>query len=869
VISYGGPAEWSFRRFVLHQAHLCAAAGGVDAFCIGSETRGLTQIRGASGFPAVAHLQTLAADVRSVLGAGCKLGYAADWSEYHGYQPSGTGDKYFHLDPLWADSEIDFIGIDNYMPLSDWRDGEDHADVSWGSIYNLDYLTGNVAGGEGYDWYYHSDEARDAQIRTPITDLAEAEPWIWRYKDIQGWWSHLHHDRIGGIRQVAPSAWVPGMKPIWFTEMGCAAINKGTNQPNKFLDPKSSESSLPHYSNGLRDEFMQLQYIRAMTGYYAELDNNPVSLLYGQPMVDMQRAHVWAWDARPFPAFPAREDLWSDGENYARGHWLNGRSTSRPLSAVVTEICAKAGVTDVETDRLWGLVRGYRLDDSQTARAALQVLMLAYSFDVVERDGKLVFISRTGQPTATMSYDELAFDPEENATVETMRSSAAERAGRVRLGFIEGEGNYDAGAAEAVFADDPSQLVSSSELPLALTRSEARGVAERWLAEARIARDTLRFALPPSAGELGPGDTIILDGPASGRWRIDQIEDTGILRAEAVRIEPETYLAHDVAEETAQLRSLSAAVPVEAVFLDLPLMSGEEEPHAPHVAVTAKPWPGSAALYAAQGGASFALDRILARASNIGETLSALDQAPPGLYDRGPALVVRMVSGQLSSATPEALFSGANLVAIGSGADDVWELFQFEEALLIAPNTYELKMRLRGQAGSDAVMPAQWPVGSRLVIMNGVPEQISLAQADRGLARTYRWGPAQKPVDDAAYRQEERSFGGIGLRPYSVAHLRHVAQASGDVGVSWIRRTRIEGDPWSEGEVPLGETYERYALRVMQGAVVLREIELSTAAWIYSTADQTSDGVVGTYSIEVAQISDRFGNGPFIATQVN
>jgi hypothetical protein len=150
-VSYAGPAEWSYRRFILHQAHLCALAGGVDAFCIGSEMRGLTWIRGANGFPAVDAFRALAADVRTIL-PGTRLGYAADWSEYFGYQPpDGSGDVFFHLDPLWADPNIDFIGIDNYMPLSDWRDDREHLDAHWGSIYNLDYLVANVAGGEGYD----------------------------------------------------------------------------------------------------------------------------------------------------------------------------------------------------------------------------------------------------------------------------------------------------------------------------------------------------------------------------------------------------------------------------------------------------------------------------------------------------------------------------------------------------------------------------------------------------------------------------------------------------------------------------------------------------------------------------------------------
>src|SRR5690606_22328681 len=143
-VSWTGPVgEWSLRRMILHYAHLCRAAGGVDAFLIGSEMPWLTTIRlGASTYPAVTAVLSLAADVRSILGAGTKIGYAADWSEYFGHQPSdGSGDVFFHLDPLWADPEIDFVGIDNYMPLSDWRDGFDHLDAAegWPAIYDRAY----------------------------------------------------------------------------------------------------------------------------------------------------------------------------------------------------------------------------------------------------------------------------------------------------------------------------------------------------------------------------------------------------------------------------------------------------------------------------------------------------------------------------------------------------------------------------------------------------------------------------------------------------------------------------------------------------------------------------------------------------------
>ena len=136
TVVYDGPDEWSYRRMILHYAKLCKAAGEIDAFLIGSELRGLTTLRSdANTYPFVNRLKTLAEDVRQILGPSVKVSYAADWTEYFGHHPDdGSGDVFFHLDPLWAPEDIDFIGIDNYMPLADWRDGSDHLDAdAWDS----------------------------------------------------------------------------------------------------------------------------------------------------------------------------------------------------------------------------------------------------------------------------------------------------------------------------------------------------------------------------------------------------------------------------------------------------------------------------------------------------------------------------------------------------------------------------------------------------------------------------------------------------------------------------------------------------------------------------------------------------------------
>lgn len=862
-VEYDGPSEWGYRRFILHQAALCAAAGGVDAFCIGSEMRGLTQIRGASDFPAVAQLKSLAAECRALLGPAVKIGYAADWSEYFGYHPQdGTGDLYFHLDPLWSDAEIDFVGIDNYMPLSDWRDGDGHADALWGAVHDLDYLKSNIEGGEGYDWYYDTEADREAQVRTPILDGAHGEPWVWRYKDIRSWWANAHHERIGGIRQAQATAWQPESKPIWFTELGCAAVDKGTNQPNKFLDPKSSESELPHFSSGLRDEAIQRQYLRAQLGYWAEGSNNPISSVYSAPMVDMTRAFVWAWDARPYPWFPGREDLWSDGPNYRRGHWLNGRVSGRGLASVVAEICRRAGLTDIDTSRLHGFVRGYVVPQVTDARRALQPLMLAHGFDVIERDGALVFRMRHGRGAVDLTQSDLVVSEDVDGDLQQTRAGEAEMTGRVRVQFVLADADHQVSSEEAVLPDEATHAVSETDFSLALTRAEGRQTAERWLAEARVARDSLRFALPPSHLAIGAGDIVRLpstDGTTLAR--IDKVEVMGHQIIDAVRIEPDVFVPSEFPEGGTSLRPFTPAVPVTPLFLDLPLMSGDEVPHAPHLAVSAEPWPGAIALYDAVEDAGYSLSGIYGARSVMGVTETEMAAGPVGRVDLGAPLQVRLAGGDLQSVGDTALLSGANAMAIGDGTPDNWEVFQFRDAALVSEGRWLLSHRLRGQAGSDGIMPGSWPAGSWVVLLNGAPRQIALSSAQRGLERHYRIGPARQGYDHASYVHQVHAFDGIGLRPYRPAHLA-VADLGGDLAVSWVRRTRIDGDAWGVAEVPLGEDSEVYRLEVRQGGSLVRDAVVTSPGWTYAASDRASDGVTGAFTIAVAQVSERFGPGP-------
>jgi hypothetical protein len=155
------------------------------------------------------------------------------------------------------------------------------------------------------------------------------------------------------------------------------------------------------------------------------------------------------------------------------------------------------------------------------------------------------------------------------------------------------------------------------------------------------------------------------------------------------------------------------------------------------------------------------------------------------------------------------------------------------------------------------------------VLINDALRQIDIAQSARGLARHYRIGPSQRSYDDPSYSHVVEAFDGIGLRPYAPAHLRATQLSSGDTSVTWVRRTRTDGDSWQSAEVPLGEASESYIVQVVQGGSILREDIVTAPSWTYAASQKTADGLSGLYTIQIAQISDSFGVGLFKRIEIN
>ncbi len=278
-----------FNNFIKHYVNLFSTHNvKVDAFIVGSEMRGLT-MSAPPTFPAVQHLIDLVVYTKQKL-PNTKVSYAADWSEYHSDYQTGIR----HLDRLWK--YCDMVCIDVYFPLS-----ESHTENFY-EIYN------SWTSGEHYDWVYRDPYNGD------LTVIPISPEYAW--KNLKFWWENEHYNPDG-----TKTDWIPRSKKIWFSELGFSSVHSATVQPNIFVDETSSEGGYPRGSTKETNFVVQSVALDA-------------SLEFLQKQEWFEEVFIWTWDARPYPVFP-RHPFWTDGVNWEKGHWINGKFVSDEASYII------------------------------------------------------------------------------------------------------------------------------------------------------------------------------------------------------------------------------------------------------------------------------------------------------------------------------------------------------------------------------------------------------------------------------------------------------------------------------------------------------------------------------------------------------
>jgi hypothetical protein len=817
----------------------------------------------------VAGLKTLAADVRAILGAAPALSYAADWSEYFGHQPAdGSGDVHFHLDPLWADGNVDFIGIDVYHPLTDWRDEPAHLDALTGRSPTIRLICAAIsAAARALTGTTPTAEARAAQIRTPISDGAAGKPWVFRYKDLEAWWSNLHYDRFGGVESAAPTAWQPRSKPIWFTELGCPAVDKGGNQPNVFFDPKSAQSALPFFSSGSRDDLAQRCYLEAFQrffdpGHPGFDGSNPVSPVYGGRMVAPEHLHLWAWDARPYPYFPERADLWSDGANWERGHWLNGRLGALTLKALIEAVLADHDFGEHQVADVDGLLEGYLVDGVLSARGTLEPLLRAFRVDAADAGEHILFRGRNRPADVTLAPEQVVDAPGE-PLVTRKRAQETELASELVLRTIDAGGEYRVSASSVRRLAGDSRRTTTIDLPAILDFADAERLCSAVLRDMWTGRESAALTLPPSSLGVEPGDILALSHAGRPEMLLaERIEDGRIHEGQGRtlhlrRVDNAMRLAPRRTLPRRPPRPAPSWGPPEVRVIDFAPPDGVEQ-HAPRLAVFADPWPGSVAVYRGAAGGGFRLVANVRSPAVMGALTAPLAAGPLGRFDRANSLEVTLFGGALASLPEIDVLAGGNAAAIRM-QNGAWEVLQFAQAELTGAARYRLTKLLRGQCGTEDAMRSGAVAWNDFVLLDKAVTVLPVALDALGLSLRYRFGPAEDDHAAPSFAELPVTAEGAGLRPFAPVHLRaRRVSGSQDVQLTWVRRTRWGGVGWAMADAPLNEASEAYRLDIMQGPVLRRRVTLASPSYNYHAGLQIADlGGLTPFTVRISQTERR------------
>lgn len=545
------------------------------------------------------------------------------------------------------------------------------------------------------------------------------------------------------------------------------------------------------------------------------------------------------------------------------------------LRDVVSDVCARVGVqpdlVDIPPDTRVG---GYCISRQMSARGAIEPLQNAYFFDAVESDNGLKFVMRGAEPVATIVDDDMMAGIDQAASGDPctiVRGQEVELPQQVSVSYADWDSDYQTSAELVQRQATPSVNRVATELPIAMSATQAARIADVWMYQAWSERTQLAFKVGPEHMLLEPTDVVTVQTAGrSYKARItSKTDDRGVIDIAAV-VDGGRYTSSATGSSNfGSQTSVATLANTLAFFINAPIVSDADNDGGFYAALLPEAvlannirWGGATLLAGETTGA--APTRTVASVAAPPATVAVVKRAGPlaraiGRIDQSGSILVRTNQTLLSSISRDELFNHSNLFAVVYGQNAVAvELLQFQYAEEVGEFTYELTGLLRGRFGTESGALVQIPEGAFLVQIDprvgvlrvpGVPQTI-------GRALTYKAVTTGQSIEDA----EPLAFAstGHGLRPYAPVRV-HAWRVGYDWHIRWVRRSRIDGG-WREGvDAPLGEAQELYSVRIEPHG---QEFTTTTPSFIYTEAMQLANGGrVADFWFSVAQVSAAVGRG--------
>ena len=537
------------------------------------------------------------------------------------------------------------------------------------------------------------------------------------------------------------------------------------------------------------------------------------------------------------------------------------------LGDIVDDICTEAGAGTIDVTDLSETVHGYMRTQRGPARGQIEPLMAAFSFDAVEVDGTIAFVSRGGAVAAAIPEDDLAahaWGSEQPDTALLERVQDVELPDEVLVTFL------DADAAYLVSAQYGRRLIGSSRskhnvsMPIALSADQAKHAADVIMFDAWQGRVGFSFQAGPEYNHLVPTDVVTLTkGGTTYTVRIaSRGEQGGVLFFEGFLEDLQIYDQNAPAPSmTGQPSTVVDVVPTRLELLDIPLLKDIDDGVGFYTAAGGylADWRGCQIYKSTDDGATWdAFGDALLEESALGNATTALGSFGQNIFDETNTVTVTLICGTLSSTTELAVLNGSNAALLGD------EIIQYKNATLVSGTTYTLSGLLRGRRGTEWAITTH-RVSDRFVELSAATTYLQpAASAEIGLPRRYRGVSFDDYLDNAI--EQTMTFEDIAAKPYAPVLLGGGRDAALNLTIKWVRRGRIGGEWRDVVDVPVGEDSEAYEVEIWTSgyATLKRTITgLTSASASYTAAEQTTDfgATQSTVYCRVYQLSALVGRG--------
>jgi hypothetical protein len=504
------------------------------------------------------------------------------------------------------------------------------------------------------------------------------------------------------------------------------------------------------------------------------------------------------------------------------------------------------------------VVEGFTQDSKQKITQLFETYKKSSFFDLVEEDWKIKAVTHGGAPVLTVPEEwigEYSEDPEEE-TVTLQELQPQEIPRRVWYNFISKDDFYERGQFPSQRTQLPvpsmfSNVEGDITTEQVFTDAEAILQAQRWVYKTWAERFNLNGALPWRYIRLSPTD-VFLVGFRGETLRVRMgTQDIGVNLKQVIEA---------VVENTSSLVSTLPAAPslgtipptiegrmTTRLFLfNAPLLRVEDLSNGTfsqaYVGMygTSPGWDGGQSWMSPDD-----VDYVQKASTSIAMAVGKV-VTPPTAWPN--ARVQRVSDGGTMTFNPSnlktswvtqteaALYGYVNAIAIETSIG--CEVISYQNLTNNADGTITVDTLLRGAGGTERVAAAGGiSVNDQLGRLDNAVRRNKLLLTDINVVRFFKGlGPSQ-PIESGTLFPF--SYTAKDLQTYSVTALTFDPSGTSKHGgntVSWVRRTRVNGDILDDnsgGEVPLNEDFEKYDL-------VARKISDGTATISDELVDVTS-----------------------------